>query len=349
MFNEYYQLANELKSRGEPFAAVTVVRNEAPSSGKTGDKAIVGRDGVLKGWVGGGCVYSIVIKEVRDALADGKPRLVRVSPTPDAMPTPGIKEYKMTCYSGGAVDLFIEPVLPKPHLILIGKSVIGRALLKIARAADFRVTIVTDDASPEAYPDATAWQTEFDLGAMPLDAQTFIVVATQGDNDERGLETALSVSCRYVGFVTSRKKRESIFENLRLRGVSGEKLQTVHAPAGLDLNAKTPEEVAITILAEIIQEFRTHSTELSFQETKPQAKKAAEKRPAVAAPPAETASARPLMVTNPVCGLPISAGMAKYTVEVDGRPIYFCCDGCKVKFDADPEKYIALLEKEETV
>jgi xanthine dehydrogenase accessory factor len=116
MFNEFYTTAADLKAKGEPFAAVTVVHNEAPSSGKTGDKAIFGTNGVLEGWIGGGCVYSIALKEVREALQDGKPRLVRVSPDPQTEALPGIKEYKMTCHSGGSVDLYIEPVMPSPHM-----------------------------------------------------------------------------------------------------------------------------------------------------------------------------------------------------------------------------------------
>jgi xanthine dehydrogenase accessory factor len=323
MFNEFYQIATDLKAQGEPFAAVTVVRNEAPSSGKTGDKAIVKSDGILSGWIGGGCVYSIMMKEVNEALLDGKPRFVRVSPTPTEGGVMGIKEYKMTCHSGGAIDLYIEPVLPKPHLIVLGKSIIGRALMRIAKAADYRLTVVAEDASSEIFPEADTIKTDFNLSKIPFNASTFLVVATQGDNDEKALAAALSVKCRYLGFITSRKKKETIYNHLKLQGFTDEQLQAIHSPAGLDINGKTPEEVAISILAEIIQEFRTQEVPSDMFE-KPKA-----------AP-----SEKPLMVTNPVCGMPISLGMAKYTVEHEGQLVYFCCDGCKIKFDADPEKYM---------
>jgi xanthine dehydrogenase accessory factor len=128
MFNEFYQIATDMKAQGEPFAAVTVVRNEAPSSGKTGDKAIVNKDGILRGWIGGGCVYSIMMKEVNESLKDGKPRLVRVSPAPNEGSMVGIKEYKMTCHSGGAIDLYIEPVLPKAHIILSWANLLSAEL-----------------------------------------------------------------------------------------------------------------------------------------------------------------------------------------------------------------------------
>jgi xanthine dehydrogenase accessory factor len=333
--NEFYETAVEMKARGEPFAAVTVVRNEAPSSGKRGDKAIVGRDGVLQGWIGGGCVYAIVMKEVGEALADGKPRLVRVSPEPQTAASEGVKEYKMTCHSGGSIDLYIEPVMPQPHLIVLGKSVIGRALLKVAKAVGYRLTVVNEDAAPAAFPDADAWRTHFDLSGIQFDAATFIVVATQGDNDERALEAALSVTCRYVGFVGSRKKRDGVFDYLKTKGFEDPQLAAVHAPVGLDIAGKTPEEVAVSILAEIIAEYRTKDTShLNFP--------APQKAPRETAPVPD--DGLPQIITNPVCGMPISRGMAKYILEHKGETFYFCCDGCKVKFEAEPEKYVQVGE-----
>jgi YHS domain-containing protein len=137
---------------------------------------------------------------------------------------------------------------------------------------------------------------------------------------EQALKTALSVNCRYVSFITSRKKKESVYQNLKQFGLTEAQLSVIRAPAGLDIHAKTPEEVAISILAEIIQVFRTQEVPKNGFE-KPKSK--------------------PQMITNPVCGMPISAGMAKYTLERDGQLVYFCCDGCKIKFDEDPDKYRA--------
>ena len=331
MSNEIYEMATDLILQGEPFATVTVVRNEAPSSGKTGDKAIVNKTGVLKGWVGGGCVYSIVLKEVTEALDDGKPRLVRVSPTPSSAPSRGVKEYKMTCYSGGEVDLYIEPVMPKPHLVIIGKSIIGRALMKAAKAIDFRLTVINEESNQEVFPEADHHQTAFNLEGISFNKHTFIVVATQGDNDERGLQTALGVKCRYVGFIASRKKRDGVFANLLKLGASQEQLDEVHAPAGIDINGKTPQEVAISILAEIIQEYR--SKEVTFESFSVPVSTIGQSH-------SDVQAGKPQIITNPVCGMPISLGMAKYIIEQNGEPIYFCCDGCKIKFDAEPEKYL---------
>lgn len=334
MKNDFYSTAAELKARGEPFAAVTVVRNEAPSSGKTGDKAIFGERGVLDGWIGGGCVYSIVLKEVKEALLDGKPRVVRVSPTPGASAPAGIKEYKMTCHSGGAVDLYIEPVMPRPHLIVLGKSVIGRALMKIARAADYRLTVMNDEATPVTFPEADNWIAGFDFSNQPIDARTFLVVATQGDRDERALEAALAAPSRYLGFVGSRKKWESLRSYLENKGYPAEQLDAVHAPVGLDINGKTPEEVAISILAEIIRDYRTRDvSHMTFTAVEP------DEMP--------TPDNRPPAITNPVCGMPISLGMAKYIIEYEGEPIYFCCDGCKTSFDKDPDLFMNPARAEE--
>ncbi len=337
MKNDFYSTAAELKARGEPFAAVTVVRNEAPSSGKTGDKAIFGERGVLEGWIGGGCVYSIVLKEVKEALLDGKPRVVRVSPSPQADAPLGTKEYKMTCHSGGAVDLYIEPVMPRPHLIVLGKSVIGRALMKIARAADYRLTVMNDEATPDAFPEADNWIAGFDFSHQPVDARTFLVVATQGDRDEKALEAALSVTSRYVGFVGSRKKWTTLRAGLESKGKSAAQLDAIHAPVGLDINGKTPEEVAISILAEIIRDYRTRDVSgMTFPSTQ-------------AAEPDEkpTTDNRAQEITNPVCGMPISLGMAKYILEYQGEPIYFCCDGCKNSFDKDPDLFMNPARTEE--
>jgi xanthine dehydrogenase accessory factor len=326
MFNEFYQIATELKAQGDPFAAVTVVRNEAPSSGKTGDKAIVKSDGILRGWIGGGCVHSIMMKEVNESLLDGKPRLVRISPNATEGVVLGIKEYKMTCHSGGSIDLYIEPVLPKPHLIVIGKSVIGRALMRIAKAADYRITLIADDATPEVFPDADVLTTDFDVSKQTFNASTFLIVATQGDNDEKALAAALSVKCRYVGFISSKKKRDAVFTYLKETGISDAQLAAIHAPIGLDINGKTPEEVAISILAEIIKEFRNETISPDFFKKKGMFEL--------------TVVEKPQSVINPVCGMSISKNSAKYTIEHNGQPIYFCCDGCKIKWDADPEKYI---------
>ena len=155
MFDDFLDKAARLRSRGESFAIATVVRYEAPISGKPGDKAIIDSGGKIWGWIGGGCAQPAVIKEALKAIADAKPRLVRISPSPNPAAPDGVLEYAMTCHSGGAVDIFIEPVLPKPQILILGRSVVAQALAKLGAAAGYAVAVLAADASRENFPEPT--------------------------------------------------------------------------------------------------------------------------------------------------------------------------------------------------
>lgn len=321
MFDEFLQKAEEYRKRNEPFATAIVVRREAPSSGKTGDKAVINKYGEVFGWIGGGCTKSIIINEAERALKDGKSRLVRISPDADPASAEGITSYRMTCHSGGTVDVFIEPVLPRPHLVVLGKSAIARALVRLAKSIDYRVTAFAPGAAPDTFDRIDELHTKWDLSPLRPTSQTVFVVATQGEDDERALQEVLTADRPYIGFVASRKKRDVIFDYLQSIGIPPERLEQVHCPAGLNIQAKLPEEVAISILAEIIQELRTSTTEFStFQK-----ERAVDEKP-------------PLYI-NPVCGIPVDPATAKHVLEYKGEKVYFCCDGCKVSFEKDPEKY----------
>src|SRR5271169_5136306 len=169
MFDQFLSKADELLAKGEPFAVALVVRYEAPISGKPGNKAIIRADGKLWGWIGGGCSQPVVVKEALKALADGQPRLVRISPS--SSPEEGIVDYTMTCHSGGTLDIFIEPVLPKPHVLILGRSPVARTLATLAKTIGYAVSV--------AAADADLVQASLDLSELKITPQTFIVVSTQ--------------------------------------------------------------------------------------------------------------------------------------------------------------------------
>src|SRR5271167_2750461 len=182
MFDQFLKKADELLLLGESFAIATVVRYEAPISGKPGDKAIIFADGEVWGWIGGGCAQPAVIKEALKALEDGRPRLVRIGPS--SSEEEGIVAYNMTCHSGGTLDIYIEPVLPKPHILVLGRSPVGRTLVRLARAIGYMVSVAAPQADRESYPDADRVQPNLDLSGMRIGSQSFIVVSTQGECDE---------------------------------------------------------------------------------------------------------------------------------------------------------------------
>lgn len=319
MFDEFLNKAAELRSRGESFAVALVVRFEAPISGKPGDKAIIYPDGRIWGWIGGGCSQPAVVKEALKALSEGTPRLVRISPSPAAGSEKGVVDYSMTCHSGGSLDIYIEPVLPKPHLVILGRSLVAQTLASLAKTIHFMVSVIAPGASRENFPTADAIYEKLDLGPISIAPQTYLVVSTQGEYDEEALERALSIEAPYVAFVASQPKRDKVFEYLREKGIPSERLNRMHAPAGLGIGAVSPEEIAVSILAEIVQVSRS-------------------KKP-IPAPslPVMTAEAK-----DPICGMLVNPDQAKYRSEYRERTYYFCCARCKQTFDKDPANALAL-------
>jgi xanthine dehydrogenase accessory factor len=322
MFDRFLDKAAELLKKGEPFVTASVVRFQAPISGKPGDKAIIFPDGRMWGWIGGGCSQPVVIKEALKALADGKPRLVRISPT--SAPEDGIVDYTMTCHSGGTLDIFIEPVLPKPHLLILGRSPIAQTLAHLAKSIHYRVSVAAPDADREQFPGVDHLQTSLDLAALKISGDTFVVVSTQGDGDEEALQQAAGTSATYVAFVASKVKAQKILEFLREAGVPADRVSQVRAPAGLDIHAASPEEIAVSVLAEIIQ------VRGSRAKTKSE--------PKGMALPVLNKQAK-----DPVCGMMVDVVSAKYKSEHHGTNVYFCCAGCKQAFDKQPERYLSAV------
>jgi len=317
MFDQFLNKASELLAKGEPFAVAEVVRYLSPISGKVGDKAIVFADGTVWGWIGGGCAQPAVIKEALKALKDGRPRLVRISPS--SPQEEGIVAYNMTCHSGGTLDVYIEPVLPKPHILILGRSPVGRTLAALGKAINYSLSVAAPQADRESYPNADRVQADLDLSRVRIGPQTFIVVSTQGECDEEALEHALKTNASYVAFIASKVKAAKVLQSVGERGVSAERLNQVRAPAGLNIQAGTEEEIAVSILAEIVQLSRKQAVEQN-----------------------DIAASQAIKeeVTDPICGMTVDVRKAKYRSDFDGKPFYFCCGGCKQAFDKRPDKYV---------
>jgi len=253
-----------MKATGERFALATVVRTVAATAAKAGAKAVILPDGTIsEGWIGGGCARAAVLKAARDALADGKARLVSVRP-PDVLQEQGISAgderggirfAKNMCPSEGTMDVFVEPVLPRPQVVVCGSSPVAVAVARLGQQLGFMVTACAPAAEQESFPEADR---RIEGYALPVEdaGARFVVVSTQGRGDEAALQAALAVEADYVAFVGSRKKAASLVATLEQRGVAPERLAKLKAPAGLDLGAITPDEIAVSILAEIITAHR---------------------------------------------------------------------------------------------
>ena len=314
MSTDILALAVELSGRGEPFALATVVRCERPTSAKPGAKALILQDGTVKGWVGGACAEPVVAQEARRAMADGQPRLVALVGEGNAQPgrTEGLVPYPMTCHSGGTLEIYVEPFLPKPLLVLIGHGPVVDTLATLGRATDFAVRVI----APEVI--------ERELQQLPLGSQTSVVVATHGNADEDVLEHVLDAGVAYVSLIASRKRAGTVVENLKQRRVPQDRISRLKAPAGLEIGAVTPEEIAVSILAEIVQARRAGKP--MQQEENP-------------LPVAST----PLQGKDPVCGMLVDIAIARHRSDVLGRPVYFCCAGCKNTFERDPSRFAAVV------
>ena len=283
----------ELREAGASFVLATVVASYPPQSVRAGAKAVILADGTIEGWLGGGCVRPVVLEEAREALAAGAPRLVRMNAgMTRAESVQGVRDYPMTCQGEGGVEIYLEPMQPLRRLCVLGDTPVARALAALAKMVGYVVI------------------------ASPNDADT-VVVATMGMGDEEALTAAATSGAAYVGLVASRKKAAFLFDYLRANGVPNEQLARVKAPAGLDLGGMQPEEIALSIVAEIVQH-RCHPAPL----------------PVRSAPPVDT------MAVDPVCGMTVEKTTAKHTVDVAGETFYFCCPGCKTRFAKAPLEFV---------
>ncbi len=232
----------------------------------------------------------------------------------------GMETAPMPCYSGGTIDLFIEPQLPNPPLIVLGRDPVAAALVRLGKNLRFDVTLIDPLADPKAFPSADRVIHRLDLPALEISPRAALIIATHGRFDEEAVEQAVKTESGYIGLVASRKRADAILRRLRGRGVSPEALERVKSPAGLNLGAETAEEIALSILAEIVQ--------LRRAERKEQPKVRREDKVAA-------------KTKDPICGMMVEPVGAEYKSEYQGKIFHFCCDGCKAKFDAAPAAHAA--------
>jgi xanthine dehydrogenase accessory factor len=295
---------NELRASEEPFVLATVVAYKSPQSAKPGSKAIIKADGEMIGWIGGGCVQPIVLREAKQALQTGKPKLLTISPDEPRDDWNGVKSYRMTCEGGGSLEIYLEPFLPKPQLLIVGRSPVAQTISHLGRLLDFKV-IVADPEAPN-FPDADLVLTDLNTVRDHINQDSFVVVATMGNGDEEGLLSVVGTRPKYLGLVASVKKSEALFEYVRTTGATDEDIATFKCPAGIDLGGETLPEIALSVVAELIRVRRAGVK--------------------------EEVSTKNVAV-DPICGMTVDTENAKYTSVANDETIYFCCLRCKETFD----------------
>jgi xanthine dehydrogenase accessory factor len=330
-----------LRREGQPFVVATVVARRAPVSAHLGDRALVFADGHMEGFVGGACSREIVRTQALQALGAGRPRLVCIRP--DAAEAHGASDERvvvpMTCASEGAVDVYLEPMVPPRRLVVAGATPVADALARLAQVMQYEVVRVVEPAERR---DVDVEAAAIGARVEPLDrlapllaeaghGGAAVVVASQGHYDEPALEAALKSPAGYIGLVASRKRGESVRAWLASAGAPG--LDRLRNPAGLDLGGRSAPEVALSILAELVQLGSALSS-----------------GPGHAAAPAATPSSRFAPTTtpaveatavDPVCHMDVQVAGARHTAEVGGVTYYFCCGGCRTRFVANPQQYLA--------
>lgn len=248
--------AQRLHQQDRPYALVTVLRVQPPASARPGDKAVVTADGIAEGWIGGGCAQPAVLRTVRQALADGRARMIRIAPAEEGAvrELDDVLEFGMACHSGGTLELFIDPMLPRTRLIVIGDSPVAVALAGLAPRVGLQVTVVAHAAEAARFPDAAEVIASDDADAVAAQVApgALVVVATQGQRDLQGLRTALALRAQQVSFVASARKAQVLRSALVAAGQDAAAVAAIVAPAGQAIGAQSPEEIALSVLAAVV-------------------------------------------------------------------------------------------------
>lgn len=302
--------AAELARRGEEFALATVVWRQGPSSGQMGSRAIITREGRLFGFIGGACAEPVVLREAVRVIESLEPRLLFLgtADVPQSELPDGMLYIPMSCQSEGALQIYVEPVVPALDLVVVGDSPMTSTLAELAGSLGWKARVV-DSA---------------DLTTDDLTERSIVVVASQGHGDEEAVALAVAATPAFVGLVASRKRGEALLAYLAERGVPQHLLDRVRTPVGLDLGRTTHQEIAVAVLAELVQ--RRAAGEFSPGPS-----------PAVARPTA-------VEVIDPVCGMTVPADSAHFPIEHDGTTYWFCCAGCSTSFAVDPGRYLSEAE-----
>ena len=316
--------AAELEAGRTPYCLATVVWRRAPTSAQTGARAVVTADGRLRGWLGGACAEPSVLRVALQALSDGRPRLLCLGAEDEFPPAGKGREVQpVGCASEGALEVFIEPHLPRPQVVTIGGAPMAEALAEMARVVGFESHRV------EPPEDATDLAGEIRSGLQEagVGSASFVVVATMGRFDEPSVTAALETGAPYVALVASRKRAETVREHLRKTGRSEEELDRLRAPAGLDLGSVRHEEIAVAVLAEIVQ---LRAGGLGRGEVATDTVSSG----------SEAGIEEPTEAIDPVCGMTVATHPAVHTAVHEGHTYHFCCAGCRERFTAEPESFL---------
>lgn len=372
MKRDLFELASRLTQSGVSFVVATVVRRDGKSSAHQGDMALVTAVGEFHGWIGGGGIRPTIEREAKLAIEERRPRLICLAPAPERELRPGVVVLPMTCQSGGTVEIYLDPVIAAPRLILLGRSPIITALAALGHAAGYRVDVADPEARADEVPAAHRVLTSFEAAELRErdGAPTAVVVATMGEHDEEATLAALTLSPSYLGVVASRPRSVLLRQALTARGVSVAALDTITSPAGLALRGQGDGEIAISILAQIVGHLHgVVGTELAtaprpalrrLPMMPPPNSELPASPPGIPAaplpgiptitPPAGTcagaASAANAMLSgdavDPVCLRAVPIAKAVHIGTWDDRAWYFCCAACKLKFLANPGRYLAV-------
>jgi xanthine dehydrogenase accessory factor len=243
MSQEFFAHAHELSTKNEPFVVATVVKREGSASAKPGAKAIINSQGqTVFGWIGGGCAEALAVSTAFECLKDGQPRLIEIDLTDELAGMP----------CGGKMYVYVEPFLPKPHLLIVGHGKIAESLAQFAHILNFRVTVDDLAAPSEKFKNCQIITDDGDFSKLAITPQTFVIIATQHKSDHLSIKSALEKGARYIALIASRKRASLVLEYLQGYGFSEEQLSVIRSPAGLDLQAVTPEEIALSIISEIV-------------------------------------------------------------------------------------------------
>jgi len=305
--DEIDDLLREYAASGTLCALATVVRCDAPTSARPGDKAVITSDGRLRGWIGGSCSEPVVRREALRALDEGSPRLVHIVGDSEVKQTRTRGELTIgtTCPSGGSLDIFIEPRLPKPLLLVFGESPAASTMVRIGELTGFRTRQVSQG----------------ELAALEVPSgDVYAVVATMGHFDEDALEAALSRPHLEVRLIASTRRAAAVRAELLRRGLGEDAVARIHTPAGR-VRGGTQEEIGLLALAEVVTVRRKQSA-----------------KPAAMPPP------KVLFATDPVCGMTVDVATAAHTRIHGGQRFYFCCASCQAEFERDPSKYLKAVE-----
>lgn len=333
MWNDIFEESARLRAEEEAFVLATVVAFKSPQSARPGSKAIIKSDGSIDGWIGGGCVQPIVAREAKKALQTGKPRLVSISPEPMRDDWKGVESYKMICQGGGSLEIYLEPVIPKPELLIVGQSPLAQILAGLGRLLEFKVCVADPEATQERFPEADLVLNDLQSARSRVSPRSYVVVATMGTGDEEGLEAVIGASPKYLGLVASKEKAKSLFQYLRDKGTPAEHLENIRCPAGLELGGETLPEIALSVMAEITR-LRRSVSEPMAEPVKPSKSIGLPvlQQPATVPSPDES--------IDPVCGMSVERETARYKTVFGDETVYFCCLRCKETFDRSPQNYM---------